>query len=207
MGHCQSYRNKNYLRKNKRRNSDLSLTAAERRNLSYAHKSGTVFTYDCCYRALNDQKMLKQALDHPTVCRYLHCYVEETHGCAILRSYLLLYGACVDVRRLVEQRDIQEAEHLLENFTSSFPAGTHLEDSKLETAMLAITSKSETFLSKVEVLRLMQYRLFYKIQEDLWIPFCSSKSYDLMISAKSVRLLITLAKFEQTHEFAAIVPK
>jgi hypothetical protein len=151
--------------------------------------------------------MLKQALDHPTVCRYLHGYVDDTHGSAILRSYLLLYGACVEVRRLVEQRDIQEAEHLLANFTSSFHVGARLEDSKLETAMLTITSKSEKFLSKVEVLRLIQYRLFYKIQEDLWIPFCSSKKYREMISSKSVRLLISLSTFEEQKEFTSIVPK
>jgi len=150
-----------------RPSSELSLSSGERRRL-FAAKKATVFSHADCFRALISETQLKQALSHPHVVEALKAFVaerDEDQQGETLKA-LADYCEAAEVRRLFALGEEQEAEERLIKFGGG--------------------------LSQ-EQLRLLQYELFFLLQERLWLPFCSTagKLRELMAS-KSVRMFFRL---------------
>jgi len=144
----------------------LSISSCERRRL-FAAKKATIFSHADCFRALISETQLKQALSHPHVVEALKAFVvemDEDQQGETLKA-LADYCEAAETRRLFAMGAEQEAEERLIKFGGG--------------------------LSQ-EQLRLLQYELFFILQERLWLPFCSTGKLRQLMKSKSVRMFFRL---------------
>ena len=150
---------------------------------------------DCYRRESMIEGQLKLALTHPLVAEYLTEFfaaVDDDGGAH--RSFELeQYRAISELRRMDDLGQSDEVASLL---------GAYFE--RFGRSKLLLGTKSE----QVEALRLLQYRLFFDIQEGTWIPFCSTKQYQTLARQKQIRQTLRLFQLElgEKSSFDSILP-
>lgn len=209
MGQC-SYStsvNRNLYLDRESEMTELSLTRSERERM---RKSSSVMSYENCYRR-NAEASLKASLTHPTIQRHIRIFISSQRQMdeAILDCYL----NAQNIRRLFFLNDHDEAAERLQQFTNTYmhPLSNHHLLCSLHEKYKPLISISLGLHYSCEGLRLLQYELFFLIQETIWIPFCGTALYKEMLRKKEVRMCIKLFTDEEESKlddrFDSIVPE
>ena len=198
MGLCLAKNSRSYQSygtyEARRGSGELSLTRKEIKELRGLGSRSAPVLADCYRRESMVDGQLKLALTHPLVARYLTEYfaADDDHG--VRRSLELAeYRALSELRRLDDLGQSDEVASLLDAYFERFGR-----------SKLLLGTMSE----QMEYLRLVQYRLFFDIQEGAWIPFCSTKQYQALARQKQIRQTLKLFQLElgEKPSFYSVLP-